>query len=476
MIVSIAENGLPDKVCHQIDMGLLQEVIPPSMIGELLETYQMWEERERKTNMATMVYWLIALHIYPSLSQRRVYGKLVSGLRTIRDDVAEQIPARSALSYRRNQLGSELLAELFVKVAGPKATPRTPGAFWKGMRLLALDGTVESVADTPDNRETFRYSSDDEISRSPFPQARVLLLIECGTHLICDAEISSCRQAEATGARLLLERAILVHCLILWDSGFHSSWAIFQVRARGGHVLGRLKSNVLLCPCEYLLDGSYLTWIYEDQDHQRGERMLVRVITYIFTDPRIPGAGEQVYRLVTTLLDPFAYPAKEVAVLYHERWHVEVVIDETRTHLRLSARTLRSLTPEGVLQEIYALLLAHTVVRTLMLQAAEQAQIAPTQLSFTETIRIMDESLIPLGLVSPPRRQYMVEQLIREIGQQRLLKQPVRIQARVVKRVRSRYERKKPEHLHAPPLPLDLDFHHIIDLVDSSLARPILLI
>lgn len=473
---TIPDNGLQDKVCQQIDIGLLREVIPASMIEELLETYQMWEQRERKTNMVTMVYWLIALHLYPSLSQRRVYGKLVSGLRTIRDDVPEQIPARSALSYRRNQLGSDLLEELFVQCAGPKASVQTPGAFWKEMRLLALDGTVESVADTPDNRETFRYSSDDEISRSPFPQARLLLLIECGTHLICDVEISSCRQAEATGARLLLQRATLEQSLILWDSGFHSSSAIFQVRASGGHVLGRLRSHVLEKPCDYLLDGSYLTWIYQDQDHHRGERMLVRVITYTFTDPRLPGAGEQVYRLVTTLLDPFFYPAKEVAVLYHERWHVEVVIDETRTHLRLSARTLRSLTPEGVIQEIYALLLAHLVVRTLMLQAAEQAQISATQISFTETIRIMDESLIPLGLVNAARRLHMVEGLIREISQQRLPKQPVRIQARVVKRVRSRYERKKPEHLHAPPLELDLDFHQIIDLVDSSLCRPILLI
>jgi hypothetical protein len=476
MIETIVQTALESKVCHQIDLGLLQEVIPFSQIEELLETYQMWEERERKTNMVSIVYWLMALHVYPSLSQRRVYGKLVSGLRTIRDDVAEQIPVRSALSYRRTQLGSEILEELFVQCAGPKATAETPGAFWKGMRLLALDGTVESVADTPDNRETFRYSSDDEISRSPFPQARLLLLVECATHLICDVEISSCRQAEATGARLLLERAVLEHSLILWDSGFHSSWAIFAVRGRGGQVLGRLKSNVLLCACEYLVDGSYLTWIYQDQDHHRGERMLVRVITYIFTDPRIPGAGEQVYRLVTTLLDPFAYPAKEVAVLYHERWHVELVIDETRTHLRLSARTLRSLTPEGVIQEIYALLLAHLVVRTLMLQAAEQVQIAPTQISFTETIHIMDESLIPLGLVSAPRRQQMVEHLIKEISQQRLPKHPVRIQARVVKRARSRYERKKPEHYHAPPLELDLDFHQIIDLVDSCLCRPILLI
>jgi len=459
---TILENGLDSKVCQQIDMGLLQEVIPSSLIEELLETYQMWEERERKTNMVSIAYWLVALHLYPTLSQRRVYGKLVSGQRTLRDDVAEQIPTKSAFSYRRNQLGSEIMQELFARCAGPQASEQTPGAFWKGMRLLALDGTRESVADTADNREAFRYSSDNERSHSPFPQARLLLLIECGTHLICDAEISSCRQGETEGARQLLQRWVMEGNLILWDRGFHSSAAIFQVRERLGHVLGRLKSNVLLKPFCHLVDGSYLTFIC----HER-KRMLVRVITYTFTDPRIPGAGKQIYRLVTTLLDPFLYPAKELAVLYHERWHAELVIDEARTHLRLSERTLRSLTPEGVIQEIYALLLAHLVVRTLMLRAARLSTISPTQISFTESIRIMDESLIPLGLVTPPRRQRMIEGLLTEIGKQRLPKQCVRMQARVVKRVRSRYGRKKPEHLQAPPLELDLDFRHIIDLVPT---------
>ena len=193
--------------------------------------------------------------------------------------------------------------------------------------------------------------------------------------------------------------------------------------------------------------------------------MLVRVISYTFTDPRIPGAGEQVYRLVTTLLDPFLYPAKELAVLFHERWHAELVIGETRTVLRLAARTLRSLTPEGVLQELYALLLAHTLLRTLMLRAATQEGIAPTALSLTGTIRILDESLLPLGMVDAQRRQTMVVGLLEEIGHQRLPKQRVRIQARVVKRVRARYERKQPEHWHVPPLELDLDFHQIIALV-----------
>lgn len=465
MRASIAENGLDDKVCQQIDLGMVQEVIAPGLIVELLETYQMWEEREQKTNMVSIVYWLIALHLYPRLSQRRVYGKLVSGLRTTRDDIPAQIPARSAFSYRREQLGSELLQELFARCAGPKASAQTPDAFWKGMRLLALDGTVESVADTPDNRSAFRYSSDDATSHSPFPLARVVLLVECGTHLICDAELSSCRQAEAHSQAVLLERWNLSGSLLLWDSGFHSSRAIFQVHERGGHVLGRLSSTSLLTPLTTLVDGSSLVLLSRDQRHRRGEQMLVRVISYTFTDPRIPGAGQQVYRLVTTLLDPFVYPAKEVAVLYHERWHVEVVIDEARTHLRLSARTLRSLTPQGVVQELYALLVAHVVVRTLMLRAAHEAGLSPLRLSLTETIRILDETLLPLGLVDAPRREHMVQGIYREIAQQRLPRQPVRIQPRVVKRVRSRYERKQPEHWHTPALELEVEFQDIIELV-----------
>src|SRR6266699_1612207 len=161
MISTIPEKGYHGKICQQIELGLLRDVLPVSLIEEQLETFQMWEQREQKLNMVAMVYWLIGLHLYPHLSQQAVYAKLVSGLRTMRDDVAESIPVKSAFSYRREQVGCELVEELFAYVVGAPATPETPGAFWKGMRLLALDGTVESLPDTPSNRESFRYSTDD---------------------------------------------------------------------------------------------------------------------------------------------------------------------------------------------------------------------------------------------------------------------------------------------------------------------------
>jgi Transposase DDE domain/Insertion element 4 transposase N-terminal len=465
MYSTIREIVWDDKVCHHFDLGLVQEVIRPEQVQLVLHGCHAWEERERVLNMHTMIYWLIALALYPRLSQRAVYSKVLSGLRLLQPDLAQQVPVKSAFSYRREQLGLAALEWLFALCTRPQATSQTPGAFWKGMRLMAIDGTVDSVPDTQSNRAYFRYSSDDEVSRSPFPQVRLVLLVECGTHLICDVELSGCRQGETTSARELLARQLAADMLLLWDCGFHSSQLIFLARACQAHVLGRLKSNVLTKPIKRLSDGSYLTSIYEDQDHQCGERMLVRVISYTFTDPRIPGARETTHRLVTTLLDPEQYPAIELAALFHERWHVELVIDEVKTSLRLSARTLRSLTPEGVLQELYGLLLAHVAVRTLMLQAATEAGVAPTQLSFTGTVRILDESLPSLGLAALAHRAVLTQHLMQEIATQQLPRQRLRIQARVVKRVRSKYERKLPLHLKAPPLEAGIDFKDLIALV-----------
>jgi hypothetical protein len=101
-----------------------------------------------------------------------------------------------------------------------------------------------------------------------------------------------------------------------------------------------------------------------------------------------------------------------------------------------------------------------------MLRAAEQVQISPTQISFTATIRIMDNNLIPLALVNAPRRQHIVESVIKEIGKQRLPLPWVRIQTRSVKRVCSRYKHKKPEHWNVPALELDVEFHQIIAVVE----------
>src|SRR5437667_11686107 len=82
--------------------------------------------------------------------------------------------------------------------------------------------------------------------------------------------------------------------------------------------------------------------------------------------------------------------------------------------------SLRSQTPNGVIQELYALLLAHTLLRTLMLRAAQPQGLAPSRISFTDTVRLVDDSLIPLSLVTASRRQQRVSSLLQEMGTFRL--------------------------------------------------------
>jgi hypothetical protein len=143
---TIPQEWQESKVYQQMDLGVRQEVLLPSMMEELLETSQRGEERERILHRAVMISWLIGMHVSPHVSQRAVYATLVRGLRASCDAVPHEIPATLAFRYRREPLGSERVEERVRPCAGPKATAETPGAFW---RVVALDGQVGSVPPRP---------------------------------------------------------------------------------------------------------------------------------------------------------------------------------------------------------------------------------------------------------------------------------------------------------------------------------------
>lgn len=132
-----------------------------------------------------------------------------------------------------------------------------------------------------------------------------------------------------------------------------------------------------------------------------GSPMMVRVIDYRLEGPATP--GEDSYRLVTNLLDPQSAPALELelAALYHERWEIESVSDEFKTHLRANSTVLRSKTPDLVKQELWGLLLAHFAIRQLMVQAAYPRAIDPGRLSFVHAVRVIQRKL-PQAAAIPP--------------------------------------------------------------------------
>ena len=134
------------------------------------------------------------------------------------------------------------------------------------------------------------------------------------------------------------------------------------------------------------------------QEQVSKEGVTVRVIDYALPNT---GDAQPRYRLLTTLLDETQAPALELAALYHQRWEVESVFDELKTHLSQRRRVLRSKTAELVRQEFYGWVLAHYAVRWLMHQGASSQRIRHAELSFASHVQLMRRAQPRSGAFPP---------------------------------------------------------------------------
>jgi hypothetical protein len=447
----IREMNTEGKFSSALTVDALSRAIPQEAIRRAVQQATVGKARERKVSLPVVVWLVIALHGYTTLSVSAVLAKLARGLRLLWPDPLIALPTDSALTSRRYQVGARPLALLFHQVCQPIATQETRGAFLFGLRLMALDGTVEAVPDTPANAAAFGRHEAPR-GASAFPQVQVVYLAECGTHVIIDAGVSPYHPSERVGGFRLV-RSVQDGMLVLWDRGFHDYDMIAAARRRGAQVLSRLPSHVKPQRLRTLLDGSVLAAL-RPSDYQRrkqGECLLVRVITYTITDPSLPGHGE-IYRVLTTWLDPCQAPAHDLACAYHERWEIELVVDELDTHQRLAGRTLRSLKPVGVIQELYGLLLAHYAVRILMQEAALPAGLDPDRLSFVHALEVVRDAVLEFQLVVPEQAPLLSMRLLQDIAAKRLPARRPRSNPRVVKRKMSNFKLKRAQH-QRPPKP-----------------------
>src|SRR6266487_1714996 len=456
----------PDrKFCHALHLDVFEQIIPAALIQDVLTETQGWEEREKVLNMPMVIVIIIAMGLFSCLSIPHVLHKVAQGLRYIWPDACLRLPGGSAISQRRQQLGVRPLRRLFERVCHPRATPETPGAFAFGLRLMAIDSTVENVADTFANALTFGRPSNQH-GTAAYPQVRGIYVLECATHLVIDALFRPYLPNELQGAFTLL-RSIHPGMLVLLDRGFHSARLIQMIRAVRAHVLGRLASNVVPRYLRQLSDGTYLAYLYPEDDsgQQRGRPLLVRIIEYTLDDPARPGHGE-LHRLVTTLLNPRTCGALELILCYHERWEIETAIDDIDTHQRLCDYTLRSQTHSGVEQELYGVLLGYYAVRALMLQAAEQVGLDSDRLSFTHAITLVTDAMHEFQQTCPLQHEHLTQRLLRDLREPLLPLRRLRSNPRVCKKAGSKFPRTRPEHRQVPKL--ERSFAQVIVLLKHS--------
>ena len=441
----------PDDAGRILDrLAGLEQVISPEAVRQALEVTGKTNPR-RCTLTHEVVCWVVlAMGLLTELPIRQVF-KHARRLR-----VGEVTPHRSSLCVARQRLGIAPVRHLFEQVVRPLARPGTPGGFYRGFRLMGIDGVVFDVPDSAANAAAFGRPSAGPRGDGAFPQVRKLSLVELGTHV----EVAFVARPIAHGEQAMVG-PLLGHLedemLLLWDRGFFSYDLWEEVSSRRVKILARVKSNLILEPIRNLADGSYLAKIYPTPEARRADRdgIEVRVIRYTLDDPQRVGHGE-VHTLITNLMDEDLYPAKELIILYHERWEEELVFDEQKTHQDPRRATkpaqLRSETPAGVIQEIYALSLGHFVVRSLMFEAAATAGLDTDGLSFLGCFQILKCRLPECNSSSPRAFAEWYRGLLWEMQLERTDPRRNRINPRVIKRKMSKWKKKRPHHRRPQPM------------------------
>ena len=440
-----------DKMSQQVQLKMVEQVYPPELLEACLQQSPKRQQKQRRLRHFTalsVLWFLLAMVLWSRLAQGRVWDKLTHWLQDRSPEQPEEPAGASALSYQRAILGVGPLQWLFEHGTHLLCTPETAGAWYRGYRLMALDGSLFNVPDTKANAAAFGRSCN-QYGKGAYPQARAVMLTECGSHATVGLHLGDYDEAEIHGAYALLPK-LSRGMFVLYDANVFGGAYLEALNAKGVRALFALPSTVGLQRMRNLPDGSYLAKLTPQRRavYPMQRAVWLRVIEYQITDERLGEPG-RVYRLGTTWLNPRTAPAKELLVLYHERWEIESVVDEIKTHLRVQQKVLRSHTPEGVRQELYALFLVHFAIRALMYRSALQAELDPDRLSFSEAVFQLCEAVADeRGEPEPAGQPCRTQRLLRRLRRHLLPERRLRINRRELKQV---YQKYKPKKRHVPP-------------------------
>lgn len=344
----------------------------PEWISEALQSSGVATLRSRKLPAEKTIWLVLGMALFGDRSILRVAEELKL--------VIDGIIASSSLSAARARLQAAPVRWLFNKVAqawcDDDEAPR-----WKGLTLYGLDGSHQRVADAPEVAAHFGRPAGR--TAAGYPQLRFVALMNLTTRLLAGAAVGKWKDGEITLASELWDN-VPDNSLTIVDRGFLSYLIILYVHTVGTnrHFLIRAKSNTKYEVTRVLPDGSALVTMAAPKDAKRfladtsTHQLVLRAISY-----HHPGGQPGV--LLTTLLDHEVYPATEVIAVYHKRWELEIGFDEIKTHMLERKEALRSLTPDGVLQEFWGILLAYNLVRREMYLVAKKKGLTADRISFT---------------------------------------------------------------------------------------------
>ena len=405
-------------------LGELTQQVPFEMVDAVLEQTCRVQRRVRVLPSRVVVYLLLAGCLFAELGYVQVWHRVAAGL----GGLPVAVPASSAMTQARRRLGPAPLRELFFLLRGPGPAE----ARWRGLLVVAIDGTIMTVADSEANLAVYSRQRGGVNGGAGYPTLRLLALVSCGTRTVIDAVFRPVSCGETTCTPLLLP-SLHAGMLLLADRNFAAGFLARKITETKADFLIRVRTGngaPGLPVLRRLPDGSWLS---------RFGGIPVRVIDAEITVTTSAGRSRDGCRLITTLTDPARCSAGDLAVLYHERWEIETAYLELKATI-LGGRVLRARTPDGIEQEIYALLVTYQALRTAIADAAGTAPgTDPDRASFTIALDAARDQVIQAAGVIAGTRIDLAGRIGRHVLASLMPGRRLRISPRVVKRALSRY-------------------------------------
>jgi hypothetical protein len=344
----------------------------------------------------------------------------------------------SALSQRRTAAGWQVFDRIVRAALRPMAcVADQPLAFYRGLRLVGMDGSQFSVSNTPQLLGRLTKAATRRF-RAAFAKVPVSLLVELGTHHPLAVAVGAQQESEWELSHRLLARlqsGWLVLADRLYGVGAFVNELLIATQSVGSHFLVRVRGNLKVKVVEVLRDGSALVRVALRDSRNR--KLGTIVVREIQGRVRRPNGKWVSVRLWTSLLDASAHPAAELLALYARRWEIELFNRELKIDLR-NTELLQSHTLESAAQEILALVLAMAVLSQQRVLAAALGGVDPLRMSFGQTLALVRSLWWMLaaaeGLLAPTQIEALVERTMALIAAQALPKRRARSCPRAVRR------------------------------------------
>jgi Transposase DDE domain len=394
--------------------------------------------------------------IYAPLTTLSLFmGQALSTDGACQDAVARHLSERSALGAQRCSLNTgpycrareRLSLDLIVHLqrqAGLHMEQRLPQAWrWRGRSIKLLDGTTLSMPDTPANQQAYPQSREQK-PRLGFPLARLVALISLGSGAVLDWAMGASK-GKGTGEHALFRElfdSLRPGDVVVADRFHCTYWNLAMLSTRAVDLVSRQHARRL----HDFRRGKRLGRLDHIVQWQRPARPAwMDAQTYALIPETLPVRETRVgsWMLVSTMLDPAQATPAELDRLYRSRWNIEVDLRSIKAGMGMDI--LRCKSPAMVKKEVAVHLLAYTLARAVMAQAASLAQTTARCLSFRRSLQILEAYHQQLRHAGVRRTAIMTGCVLGAIAQLRLIWRPSRIEPRAIKR------RPKPHDLLLEP-------------------------